>query len=412
MIWERIKRYRLQLGDSIWSIAGLVLMNVVAQLVLYPLLASRMGGYAYGELQYLMAYINIITVSVGCAANMARMTAPAADRLENNGDYHLILLAAAVLGVPFVLLIGRFGGVEMSRADKICYYLLFVAMILRYYADVSYKLTLRYRRYFLYYALIGVGYAVGTWLFYLTGIWPLGILIGELSGVLYAYLGDGTLRKGFLRPSPGFGRVTRAVLLLCLTEGFANLILNADRLIIKLLIGPTAVTAYYLATLVGKMMSLLTLPLNGVLLGHLARFHGALDRRGMKWMTVGSFAAVGVFEVACVFGGWLVMLWLYPAEYDAVLPFLWVGSLAQVIYFVTGTLAVVLLRFAKKTYQLYINGLFALCFFGAGIPATVLGGLWGFALAAVAANAVRFFATLLLGWYWVCENRKNAAKVQ
>ena len=192
--------------------------------------------------------------------------------------------------------------------------------------------------------------------------------------------------------------MTRAVLLLCLTEGFANLILNADRLIIKLLIGPAAVTTYYLATLVGKMMSLLTLPLNGVLLGHLARFRGALDRRGMKWMTVGSFAAVGVFEVACVFGGWLVMLWLYPAEYDAVLPFLWVGSLAQVIYFVTGTLAVVLLRFAPKTYQLYINGLFALCFFGAGIPATVLGGLWGFALAAVAANAVRFFATLLLGW--------------
>jgi hypothetical protein len=75
-------------------------------------------------------------------------------------------------------------------------------------------------------------------------------------------------------------------------------------------------------------------------------------------------------------------------------------------------LAVVLLRFAKKTYQLYINGLFALCFFGAGIPATVLGGLWGFALAAVAANAVRFFATLLLGWYWVCKSRKNAAKVQ
>ena len=394
-------KYRAQIGDSVWSIAGLVLMNALAQIVLYPILASRLGTHDYGDLQYLMAYVNIVTVSVGCAANMGRMTQPDKQRAENNGDYHLLLLAVSALGVPFVLLVRCFGGVTMDVPTTVCYYLLFVAMAFRYYADVSYKLTLRYRRYFLYYLCIGVGYVIGTVLFWHTGLWPLGILVGEAFGVLYAYLGDSTLRRRFLRPSTAFGGVTKVLLLLCLSEGVSNLILNADRLILKFMLGASAVTVYYLATLVGKTMSLLTLPLNGVLLGHLARYKGGFGKRAMKWLTLGSLASVVLFTGACVFGGWLMLLWLYPAEYDAVLPFLWVGGLAQVLYFTTSTLCVILLRFAHKRYQLYVNGTFALFFFGAGIPATYLFGLWGFALATVGANLMRWGIAIFLGWYAV-----------
>lgn len=407
---KRFRKYRAQLGDSVWSIAGLVLMSAIAQVVLYPLLASRLGECDYGDLQYLMAYINIVTVSVGCAANMARMTQPDEGRLENNGDYHLFLLAVCALGVPFTVLVRRLGGVEMDTPTAVCYYLLFVAMALRYYADVSYKLTLRYRRYFVYYLLIGIGYVIGTLLFHLTGIWPLGILVGEAMGVLYAYLGDRTLQRRFLRPSPVIGRVMRVLLLLCVSEMVSNLILNADRLILKLLIGSSAVTVYYLATLVGKTMSVLTIPLGGVLLGHLAGYQGRLTRRMMKWITLGCLASFAVFTAVCVFGGWLMLLWLYPAEYDAVLPFLWVGGLAQVIYFTTGILSVVLLRFSKKQYQLYINGAFALCFFGAGIPATVQFGLWGFALATVGANVIRWLVAIILGWISSEKEHENASK--
>ena len=399
MIRRLIGKYRAQVGDSVWSIAGLVLMNALAQIVLYPILAGRLGEHDYGELQYLMAYVNIITVSVGCAANMGRMTQPEKNRTENNGDYHVLLLAVAALGVPFVFLIRRFGGVTMDTPTTACYYLLFVAMAFRYYADVSYKLTLRYRRYFVYYLLIGIGYVIGTVLFWHTGIWPLGILVGEAFGVLYAYLGDSTLRRRFLRPSAAFGGVTKALLLLCVSEGVSNLILNADRLILKFMLGASAVTVYYLATLVGKTMSLLTLPLNGVLLGHLARYEGGFGKRTAKWMTLGSLASIVLCTGACVFGGWLMLLCLYPAEYDAVLPFLWAGGLAQVLYFTTSTLCVILLRFAHKRYQLYINGAFAVCFFGVGIPVTYHFGLWGFALATVGANAVRWLMALCLGWY-------------
>lgn len=393
------RKYKKQLGDSAFSILGLVLMNAVAQIAVYPLLARRLGTAGYGQMQYLLAYVNIITVSVGCATGLARMTAPAGEREQDNGDYHLFLLAVCLLGIPFVWLIRRFGGVSLTQRTAFWYYILFVAMAFRYYADVAFKLTLNYRGYFLYYLMISVGYAGGVFLFLRTGVWPLALVPGELSGVAFAFLYGNTLRRRALLPTKSFPRVFRVILLLCLSEGISNLIFNADRLLLKWLIDDCAVTVYYLATLVGKTMSLVSTPLCGVLMGYLARYEGGFGRRGMKKITLAALAAVPVFTGLCVLGGFLMLLLLYPGERVAVTPYLWVGSLSQVLFFTAGILCVILLRFAKKSFQVLINGVFGVCFLAFGIPATVLFGLWGFALAMVAANLVRFLLALLLGFY-------------
>ena len=404
-----LKKYRAQLGDSLWSAMGLLVLNIALQIVVFPLLARLFGESGYGEIQYLSAYLNIFSLSVGAAATLARMTVPLDRRLECNGDFHWILIVASLLGAPVILLICRFGGVWMDTVTAVCYYLLFVLMMLRSYVDVSYKLTLRYRRYFIFYCCVGAGYALGVWLVLKTRIWPLALLPGELFGVMFAYIADGTLRRRALRPSPLFGTAAKAMLLLCLSEGLSYLIANADRLILKFLIGASAVTVYYLATLLGKTMTLITIPLGGVLIGYLTRYEGRLSRRAVKWMLLGSLLCVAVFTCLCVLGGY-VMLWLlYPAEFDAVRPFLLVGSLSEVIFFTANILSVILVRFAKKSYQVIINGSFAACFFGIGIPATLYGGLWGFALAIVAANALRWLLCILLAFHWSRKSSDTAA---
>ena len=411
MISKWMKKYKTQLGDSLWSIMGLVLMNATMQIAAYPLLARLFGESGYGDIQYLMAYVNIITVSMGCAANLARMTAPAEERMKGNGDYNLFLLAVSLLGIPFTVLVSRFGGVAMDLKTTVCYYLLFVAMTFRFYADVSYKLTLRYRRYFLYYLFISIGYGIGAVLVWKTGIWPLALLPGELMGVLYAYLADDTLRRKGLKPSPMFGWVAKCILIFFVSEGISNVIFNVDRLILKLLIGSSAVTVYYLATLVGKTVSLVTTPLNSVLIGYLARYEGRFSRRIMKWVTLGSVVSLVLCTGLCMVGGYVVLWLLYPAELEAVKGFLLVGSAAQVLFFTTSFVTVILIRFARKAYQIIINGMFGVCFFGIGIPATIYGGLWGFAIAIVVANAVRWLVAIALGWYRAVKEDRNAARL-
>jgi len=401
MLSALLKKYQRLLGDSAWSILGLVLMNAVAQIVVFPLYARRVGDVGYGELQYLMAYVNIFTVSVGCAANYARMTAPAAVRAENGGDYNLFLLLISLLGLPLTLAVRYFGGVSMDTPTYVCYYLLFVAMAFRYYADVAYKITLNYRRYFGYYLTIAIGYAIGAVLVWQTGIWPLGLLVGEALGVVMAYVTCPQLGKRPLTPSPAWRRSFSLIATLFLAEGAANLILNVDRILLKLLLGASAVTVYYLATLLGKTMSLVAVPLNGVLIGHLVRYDGKLTRRAMRSIAWGSAALVLIGTAVCALGGYLMLFLLYPAEFDMTHRFLWLGSLAQVFYFTTSMIMVVLIRFAQKTYQIYINAVFGVAFLGLGIPATLLFGLWGFAVAMVIAALLRWCMALYFGFYHV-----------
>ncbi len=396
MISRLFNRYRAQLGDSLFGIFGLVFMNAVAQLLLFPLYAKRFGSVGYGELQYLMGYVNILTVSFGTAAGLARMTAPEEERWHNGGDYNLLLLIFALLGLPVTYLVRRLCGVSMSMPTYICYYLLFVAMLFRYYADVSYKITLAYRRYFAYYAVIGVGYVLGAALMWQTGIWPLGLLVGEAAGVLFAYFSEKTLQQGGIRLSPLWRRTLATVSTLLLAEGASNLILNSDRLLLGILAGPSAVTVYYLATVAGKTMSLLTVPLGGVLIGYLARYEGGLSLRTVRRLAVGALIAVFAFTLLCTGGGLLVIRLLYPAEFDTVLPYLPIGSLAEVLYFITGVLTVVVLRFGKRFYQVIINGVFAAAFFALGIPATVLFGISGFAASVTVAAMLRFALAVAL----------------
>ena len=393
---EHLKANKDKLRDTTYSILGLVLMQAAAQLLLYPLLARIMGEVRYGELQYLMAFVNVGTVSIGTAANLSRITAPQREREGAGGSYNRFVLTVSLLGRPFCLLIRHFGGVSMDLPTTITYYLVFVAMAFRYYADVIYKITLCYRRYFLYYFTIGVGYVLGALLFCRTGIWPLAILTGELAGVLMAYLTEKELRGGGASAVHLEKSTLRALLLLCLSEGVGNLILNADRLMLKLLVGPAAVTVYYLSTLVGKTMSLVSTPLSGVLLGHLARYEGGLRRRTLGWLVPVSLCVILLCTGAAALGGYLALLLLYPAERAAVAPYLILGSLSEVLYFTTTVLTALLVRFGKKRYQIYTNGLFALCFIGLGIPATLLFDVWGFAVAAVIAGGLRWSTAVAL----------------
>lgn len=398
-MFQLLKKYKAQLGDSIWSVCGIVLMNLVAQLALYPLLRKYLGEAGYGDMQYMMAYTNIITVAAGGAANYARMTVPAERRLSNNGDYHIFLGAVALLGIPFCLSVCYFGGVKVDLPTTICFYLLFVAMAFRYYADVIFKITLSYRKYFLYYFFVSIGYIIGALLFIKTGIWPLAILCGEMFGVLFSYCCDNSLRLRCLRASPEFKMVLKGILVLFLSESISNFILNADRLVLKIFVNASAVTIYYLSTLVGKTISMITASLNGVIIGYLARYKGTLTRKMMRYITLACLAAFVIFTGVCVLGGFIALPLFYPDDLGNVKPFLLLGSLAQVIFFTTSFVTVILIRFASKAYQVIINGVFGVCFFGIGIPATILGRLWGFAVAMVVVNGIRWLTAIVLGWY-------------
>ena len=392
---EKMKSF---FSDTIWSIAGLMLMNVVAQFVVYPAWSRRLGSENYGDILYLMSILNIVAISMGSGTNYARMT-KAADENVSNAPYLVCMMVVTLLSIPFAFIVRAVGGVPMSVLDCILFALLLCATMWRFYADVEYRLSLNYRGYFLYYLVISVGYGIGVLLMNATGLWSLALLPGELFGLLLVALKGKILKLPSDASKTVYKEVTKIVLIMFGTNVISNIVFNGDRILLKVLLDGTAVTTYYLASLLGKTMSLITTPLNSVIVGYLAKYEKGLSKKMVGWITLACAVVSLLVTIACTIASYILIPILYPVEYEMVKVYFFLANLAQVLFFVGNVITVLLLRFADAKYQLYVNVFYAVAFVALCVPATWMAGVWGFCAALLLTCLLRLIYAL-----WLCYN--------
>ncbi len=399
------------LSDSVWSISGLVMMNVALQFAVYPFWERRAGEAALGNILYLISLMNVFSVSMGVSVSYARLKKSASEK-TNNTPYLLILLLATAVAAIIGVLLSLFGGVEMSATETVLFAALMCATMWRYYADVEYKLSLRYKNYFVYYLCISLGYAVGIALFYVTGLWPLTLLVGELAGLGYVALCGKVLRFDVTPGNSDFSGVFKLVLILLGSEILSTLIFNADRIVLKAVLGEVAVTEFYLASLLGKTIALLTAPLTGVIVGYLSKYKGDLMPKGMNITVLIALGGIVLATAACTLGSYIIIPILYPDQFADVKRYFLLSNLSQVIYFVGSVITVVLLLFAKSKYQFYITAVYAVTFVAVCIPFALKLGLSGFCLGLMITCAARLAVTVCLGYFTALKNVKKKRRAE
>ena len=397
--------------DMIWSVSGLVLMNVTLQFMVYPFWEKKLGEDGLGNILYLLALMNILAVSIGISVNYARITASNKGETKNT-VYMLVMAVASAFSFGAAILIGFFGGVEMTLLEKLLFGVVMCATMWRYYADVEYKLFLNYRSYFVYYLFISIGYGIGIGLFYLTGLWPLALLTGECFGLAFVLIRGKIFKPDGKAESSEVRAVIKISVLLFAAEAISTLIFNADRIALKTVINETAVTNYYLASLLGKTMALITTPLNGVIVGYLAKYKGDLKFKLMNIITVAALAVIALATVACTVGSHILIPILYPDQFDNVKEYFVVTNLAQIFYFAANVITVVLLRFARSRYQIYVNIAYALAFCAICIPLAAAYGFGAFCTGLLITCFIRFFTAIALGYFSVISAKIKNKKTQ
>ena len=405
---EDLESKKKILADSVYSTLGLVFMNAVLQLAVYPLWERKLGADALGDILYLISLMNVFAVSMGVSVGHARMRKSASAKTHNT-PYLVILGCASLVALDVAFLISMLAGAELDLAGTILYGLLMCATMLRYYADVEYKLYLNYKKFFIYYALIGAGYIVGIPLFYLTQRWQLPLLVGELFGLGYVLFRGRIFRIDYEPFTPELDFTARLVFVLLGAEVISTFIFNADRIILRSLIGSAAVADFYVASLFGKTVALLTVPLSGVIIGYLAKYRGLLSVRTMNMIT--AFSGIGILlgTAACTGASHLIIPLLYPNQSDVVRVYFISANLSQVLYFAANVVTVILLRFARSKYQLYVNAAYAISFVAICIPCAVFGGLRVFCIGLALTCLVRFLFAVGLGYYTVFS-KTNSVK--
>lgn len=399
---DYLAKWKGFLTDTVWSVSALVLMNGVSQFIVYPVFSGHMGDEAYGNFLYLISFINIVAVAVGVSANYVRLKTSVADRTKN-GDYNIVLLGAMVLGIPMTALVAHFGGVPMNATEIILFWLLNCATMFRYYSDVAFRLELNYRKYFCYYLFVSLGYLIGILLFLVTRYWALTLLVGEMSGVLYAGVKSGLYRDKPLQTSVQFRPVLIAIFYLTLSQLLVNVASNSDRTILKWLISGTAVTIYYLASLGGKMSSLVVTPLNSVIIGYLARYKGGLTKKMVFQICCALLAAVVAGTFALAGASYIFIRLIYPQNLANVAPYLLTATFPQLIFLASSVLNTVLLRFSKEQYQIVLNIVFLVVLGLLTVPAAMAWGIEGYIWGYLLATVIRFLTVLFFALN-ACQN--------
>ena len=382
-----------------YSVTALVLYNGVIQLAIYPFFNSEMGETAFGVVLSLHSILMIIAGACGGAANNSRMVTQL-KFTPSNGDYNFILfflgLASMIAGTIYFAVAAP---AAITPAAVVLYAGLMFFMLLRFYGDVEFRLRIDFKRYFIYYFLISSGYCLGLYIYHVTGQWALALLAGEILAIGYV------IWKGHIFTPPVWKRtqytsaVWKSITFLLAANLISLLIVNADRIVLLFFEGGAAVTAYYVASLLGKLVALLTVPLSGVMLSYLVRFDGSLSRR-MFLQGTGLILVMSAVAFACCFllSPWLIR-WLYPTSLEMAKPILALAIAGQIIYFAAGILKIVLLRFYEEKYQTYLNVIYGIGFFTITILALIFGDLNEFAWAVLVANAGYFLLLVGFGLY-------------
>ncbi|HUM82685.1 MAG TPA: hypothetical protein PLN48_02795 [Lachnospiraceae bacterium] len=380
-------------GNTLYTIGGALVLNGVLQLFVYPKLNARLGAEALGTMIYMMGLINILGPSVGQALNNSRLVVRRTHEVTN-GDYDVTLLFFTAVGLAVIAVLAR-----TSLPDAGTVFIMALTGLLtvfRFYGDVEYRMSLNYRRYFIYYSAAGTGYLIGYLIFLLTGNWYFIFLVGEALALAYLSL-KGTVFKDFFRTGPGFKIVEVKGLTLVLSYLITNTTFNIDRLVLKNMIGGTAVTEYYVASLIGKTLVLLVAPVNTIIISYLTKEKKALGKsRFLKFSGAGLLVAAAFFGV-CEAATPVFIRLFYTDLAEATAPYITVINLTQILSVLSAYLFILVLTFTEARWQLILQCahlvLLALLVF----TMTGSGGLMGFSCAVLIANTFRIAAVLVLG---------------
>ena len=381
--------------DFLFSVCALLIYNGVLQLVIYPGLNDRMGAEAFGTVLYLISVVSVMGAGFGTAGSYSRMVAKK-DRTEANGDYNLFFLVVSLISIV-VTFVSLFVLKELKAAAFIQLLVLMIVTVLRYYADVEYRMNIRFGDYFFFFLATSVGYLLGLFLYPSLGGWVYVLLLGETFGIIYTVIRGKIFRPPFFQLSDSYRENFTSAFIISASNLISALILNSDRILLRLVVGAREVTVFYTASLIGKIVAMLTTPLNGIIISYFTNYKFKVTKKIFAMAGAGLVLASAILAFVCSGVSYIFVKLMYPEVFPEAKEFFFLANLGQILFFLSGSLMVVVLSFTKEKLQLVINVVYVISFAAVVIPLSFMFGLAGMAYGLVIVNFLRLIVTVIFG---------------
>lgn len=386
--------------DVLYCIVSVGMMNVVLQFVVNPVINSKIGEDAFGEVLFLVALMNILAPSFGLGTGNTRLVFPHKDDTTNR-DYVGAIGKFAIVSILVTVVV-------MLTKNYVLYEIAFFSIIMgiavfRNYAFVEYRISLNYKKQFFFYLLLSVGYIAGIGIFLVTGMWEFVYLLGETFALLFVAF-TGSIFNKIKECSEYKEKVIKNSMSLSSSYLLTNSVSNLDRIVLMYGVGSVAVSQYYVVSLIGKIIAIVSGPINSVLIGYLAKYGiEQVKKIYNKMLVLICGGGILLYGLCCVATPIFIKL-LYPNMYKDVIHLNFVVNAAQILYFLTGIVLTTILAFADTNFQLKIRTTYSVIFVLGTLIGTYFAGIVGFAYASLIANVVYFVMTICIGI--VCSKKE------
>ncbi len=387
-IFSANKKY---ISDYIYSMGSMLILQVVLQLIIYPLINHWHGEETLGSIVYYMSVVYIIAQTVGYSLSQTRLVVRK-EYETTNGDYNLIsvilVLISTLLGAVIV-------SNRLNTPELIGYSLILAITTYRFYCTVEYRLKLNFKICLIFFIIISLGYLVGTVLYFITEQWYLIFITGELAGVLYIVL-KGSIFKPEKR-SQNTKKLTFAVLTLCASSAITYTIENLDRIILLNFIDARAVSIYYAVSLIGKTLLMFVAPINTITLSYVSANNRSQTRTEFL-SACKIYIVIGIgFYLMCLIGTPIFTKLFYPNLYPQMHGLNVIVNAAQIIGLVSSLPMVLILNSLGSKYHLGIHLVYAATYVPLSMILTNNLGIVGYAWASLISNTVKLVIVILSG---------------
>lgn len=394
--------------DMCLNIVAAALPVAMLQLIIYPQVANNLGGDEYGLMLTIYSIWIMITNSLGNVLNNIKLLKyPQYQEMKEQGDISILLRQwiAAGAAIVFIAINLYFGEFTLLHGLLGC--IVGILIFLKAYLEVGFRIKLNFGYILINNALLSIGYLIGFYVFRETGIWEFIFLIGYLLSCVFCEIKTRLLREP-IRKTRIYSDVCKDSYSLVVAAVVNNLINYADKLVLYPLMGGTAVSIYYTATILGKITGMLTGPINSVILSYITRWDKSRANVFSKVLVIGAVIVAIGYGCTMVLARPVINI-LFPQWVDEVMEIIPLTTITIMLTVLVSFLQPFVMKYCKMQWQIGISAIGSSAYFICALVLWSIMGLKGFCIGTIVGGVVKLVIMIAV---YHRSTRNNIADIE
>ncbi|WP_270370136.1 lipopolysaccharide biosynthesis protein [Aerococcus urinaeequi] len=341
-------------GDVLLNIVASALPVIMLQLLVFPFLAKDIDTESYGLMIAIYSLLNIIPAAIGTTLNNIRLLHDSSYRKLNiEGDFNILTFAGSIISIIGMILGFIYLNNEFNIWGILVFSIVSIEMLVHDYLIAEFRIKLNFKLILMDRIVLSLGFLLGLFLFTYTNIWYLPFLIGYTANLIFA-LRYTSLWKESNRKTTLFSFITKESTYFLISTLLLRLTTYADKLLLYPLLGGNAVSIYYAATILSKVISLAITPLNSVMLSYLSKISNKPNQLFWKTFYASLVICITGYFVS-VFVSESLLTLFYPMFKNEAVQYVYITSATTSLNVLASIIQPFVLKYASMKFQIFIN---------------------------------------------------------